>query len=106
MALTAIVCPHCTHSGYVPVGALGRILRCHGCGHAHMVRKGEQVIRSRYIDDGSDDDAPTNGIDDDVRWATYEGCPAAPLPKASPAQRPRRPRKRRLTPRVPETEGV
>jgi hypothetical protein len=90
MALTAIVCPHCTHSGYVPVGALGRILRCHGCGHTRMVRKGGEVIRSRYIDDGSDDDAPTRYVDD-----SYSALPPQ-------VQRPRRPKKRRLTPRVPE----
>jgi hypothetical protein len=65
-----------------------------------MVRKGIQVIRSRYIDDGSDDVAPTDGIDEDAAWAAYEGRPAVPPPPA-PA-RPRRPRKRRLTPRVPE----
>jgi hypothetical protein len=56
MALVAIVCSGCAHCGFVPVGALGRVLRCHDCGHASMVRKGVTTIGARLSEDDSDVD--------------------------------------------------
>jgi len=69
-----------------------------------MVRKGGQVIRARYIEDGGDDDAlAASAVDEEAHWLAYEAGPAAP-PPPKPVQRPSRPKKRRLKPRMPVTE--
>jgi len=82
----------------VTVGSnVGRVLRCRGCSHAHLVRKGGQVIRSHYVEDGTADDAPEiapGRVVDDSYYAPPQ------------AQRLGRVRKRKLTPRVPATEAV
>jgi hypothetical protein len=52
------------------------------------------MIRARYIED--DDREVADRVVDDSRDA----------PPPMPAQRPRRPRKRKLTPPVPATEAV
>ena len=71
MALTVIVCPGCSHHGYVPAGALRRVLRCHACGHAHMVRKGKQVVRARYVEeDESLPIMPNRYVDDSYADST------------------------------------
>lgn len=94
MALTTIVCPRCAHCGHVAANSLPRMLRCHASGHAELCRQRRQMIRARYIED--DDEEVADRVVDDSR--------DAPPPK--PAQRPRRPRKRKLTPPVPATEAV
>jgi hypothetical protein len=119
MALIEICCPHCFHSGYIPTGALGRVLRCAACGRARLVRRGKQLICLR--DENNDaspataraviNDAPAEGnldalaqVDEEARWQAYENPPGKPKPSpAPPSRRPGRPKKRRLTPRVPET---
>ena len=85
MALIAIGCPHCLHSGYT--SSLPQVLRCSACGAARLFRKGNLTIRAHQDD---------------------------PVSQSKPRRRPRKqarspkgiPRNRVLVPRIPATKAV
>ena len=103
MALTEAVCPSCAHRGYVAATALGRVLVCLACGRARLFCGGGQTVRglARFdsVDDTDDHDSPSPTIEGRCVEDSY----AAPPKRGPQARRLRGPRKRVLTPRVPET---